>query len=119
MWKDGPPTLDKARAFYATRFLEPYRISLLPAPLDDQILDYAVNSGPHLAIMKLQTVLGVTADGGIGPETLHAVATQDLRRTNNNLMAERLKMLARLVQKDRSQAEFIVGWTLRALSFLA
>lgn len=46
----------------------------LPAGLDYAVFDYGVNSGPGHAAQELQELLGVTADGKIGPGTLAAVA---------------------------------------------
>lgn len=38
----------------------------LPRGLDLAVFDFAVNSGPHRAICKLQSVLGVKVDGQLG-----------------------------------------------------
>lgn len=46
---------------------------VLPAGLDYAAFDFGVNSGPSRAAKTLQTVLGVTADGHIGEQTLAAV----------------------------------------------
>ena len=37
----------------------------------------AVNAGPGRAVKILQTIVGSTPDGGIGPKTLAAVAEQN------------------------------------------
>jgi lysozyme family protein len=45
----------------------------LPAGLDYAVFDAAINSGPGRAAKWLQEVVGVTADGSIGPATLKAI----------------------------------------------
>lgn len=113
-------TYDRARFLYAQRYIVgPGFDQLAPSPLKEQLIDYGVNSGPHLAIMKLQEILGVTADGVLGPKTLAAVAACEVRALNNHLMAARLRMLANLVAKRPAQVQFLRGWVNRALEFLA
>ena len=46
----------------------------LPAGLDWSVFDWAVNSGVGRSARTLQKIIGVTADGGIGPITLNAIA---------------------------------------------
>ena len=45
----------------------------LPGGLDLCIFDFGVNAGPGRAAKYLQTMIGTTPDGGIGPMTLKAV----------------------------------------------
>ena len=49
----------------------------LPVGVDLVVFDMAVNSGPGRAVKLLQEAVGSTPDGGIGPQTLAAVAKQD------------------------------------------
>ncbi len=45
----------------------------LPSGLDLCVFDFAVNAGPGRAAKYLQSMIGTTVDGGIGPNTLRAV----------------------------------------------
>tara|TARA_R100001082_G_scaffold40508_1_gene21450 strand:- start:4886 stop:5419 length:534 start_codon:yes stop_codon:yes gene_type:complete len=45
----------------------------LPSGVDFCVFDWAVNSGVSRSSKALQSILGVTADGAIGPNTLKAV----------------------------------------------
>ncbi len=83
-----------------------------------QLVDYGVNSGPGLAIQKLQTILGVSVDGVLGEETLTALASADSKAISNQLVAERVKMIGRLVVKNKTQLQFLNGWLIRALEFI-
>jgi len=46
----------------------------LPEGIDLVLFDASVNTGPSTAAMQLQRILGVTADGDVGPITLAAAA---------------------------------------------
>ena len=46
----------------------------LPNGLDLCVFDFGVNAGPGRAAKYLQTMIGSTPDGGIGPMTLKAVS---------------------------------------------
>jgi lysozyme family protein len=112
-------TLDQARAIYEQKYIAaPGFAQLAPSPLQTQLIDYGVNSGPAIAIMKLQEILGVATDGVLGPQTLAALARRELREVNNLLVASRLKMIANLTAKRPGQVQFLRGWVNRALEFL-
>jgi lysozyme family protein len=78
----------------------------LPSGLDYAVFDAAINSGPGRAAKWLQELVGVTADGAIGPGTLAAVGkipTQTLIAHYND---KRLQFLESLPQWDT----FGKGW---------
>lgn len=52
------------------------RCEMLPSPLDVLHFHYAFNAGPQAAIEVLQGVLGVDADGKVGPITRAAVVSR-------------------------------------------
>jgi lysozyme family protein len=58
---------------YRKRYWDTCRCSDLPDGLDLVVFDTAVNTGPAQAARLLQRIVGVPADGGIGPKTLVAV----------------------------------------------
>jgi lysozyme family protein len=122
-WRNGPPSSHDAKVIYAKQYVQPFA-PLVDAGLNDRVrialVDDAVLSGVVTAIRTLQQVLGVTVDGIIGPETIAAlVAHQD---ANGWLLMELVKRrahrLARIVERDHTQARFVVGWIDRCLSLL-
>lgn len=118
-WADGKVTEEEARAIYLRKYVNGPRLYLITdQKLRDQLIDFGVNSGPQLAIQKLQLVLGVDADGIIGEETLKAIGEVNPTRLNALLMAERIKMIGRIVHKNPSQLKFLNGWLNRALEFI-
>jgi len=91
---------------YKVKYWDKIKGDELPSGVDYAVFDAAVNSGPGRAVKWLQTCVGVTPDGGIGPKTLAAVAKFDpavLVENYNNL---RLSFLQHL----QNWATFGKGW---------
>ena len=112
-------TESEARAIYAQQYVVGPGFDNLPDWLMPILVDDGVLSGPKTAITTLQGVLNVPQDGVLGPKTLRAVATQDRAALLRALVAARAVRFARIVERNPSQAKFLVGWITRALSFLA
>ena len=89
-------TLEEATEIYRRLYWSVIRADELPPGLDLALFDLAVNSGPSRAIMLLQKVLGLEADGLIGPITLEAARKIDLVEAIRRLTRERLGFLSRL-----------------------
>ena len=120
-WADGKVTEEEARAIYEAKYVRYPKFDQVADPyLRAQLIDYGVNSGSQLAIMELQKILKVTADGVIGPETFSALEANAYRsRTvNNQLVGARIRMFARIVKRDITQVKYLLGWINRALEFL-
>jgi len=66
-------TIDLVAPLYKKRYWDAIRGDDLPAGVDLCVFDCAVNAGVGRAARFLQQVVGVTADGAIGPKTLEAV----------------------------------------------
>lgn len=66
--------LDVAKGIYKNKYWNAVRGDDLPAGLDYCVFDYAVNSGRGRAVPVLQRMIGVKADGVMGPETMKALA---------------------------------------------
>ena len=66
-------TLAEAEEIYRKSYWGQSGGDVLPVGLDYAAFDFGVNSGPSRAVRTLQQVVGVAADGKIGPKTLAAV----------------------------------------------
>lgn len=66
-------TPEKVEPLYKKKFWDACRCDELPSGIDYLVFDFAVNAGPGRSIKTLQTAVGTTPDGGIGPMTLAAV----------------------------------------------
>lgn len=119
-WKDGPPSPEKQREIYMQKYvLGPGFDKIADKALQAQLVDFGVNSGPAVAIKKLQKVLAVTEDGVLGPQTLAALKQTHPDDVNNCLVAERVRMIGKIVSNNPTQLRFINGWLDRAVQFLS
>jgi lysozyme family protein len=108
----------EAREILTAIFIDRPKISQLPSEIVPFMSDWAVHSGPFVAIEHLQRALRVTVDGVIGPETLTAAQNTNKLDLLRLLIALRVKMIGRIVAKAPQQAVFINGWLDRVLGFL-
>ena len=70
-------TEDDVMPLYKQNYWDRIRGDDLPSGVDWSVMDWGVNSGTSRSAKALQRMVGVTADGGIGPMTLQAVANHD------------------------------------------
>jgi lysozyme family protein len=100
---------DEAGAIYRANYWNAERCSDLPAGVDLIVFDAAVNIGVGRSAKFLQSVVGVTADGSIGPQTVAAVTAKAAADVVNGLAAARLQFYQGLPTFDH----FGHGWTAR------
>lgn len=117
-WKNGPPTLDQARAIYFAQYVTaPGFDKVQPSFLQEQLVDFGVLSGPMVAIQHVQKLMGLDSDGKLGPLTLATLLKREPTKLNNQLVDDRALTMARIVQKNPKDLEFLFGWLTRAFSF--
>jgi lysozyme family protein len=102
----------EAIAIYRKLYWAAMRADELPPGLDLAVLDLAVHSGPKRAAAMLQTILGVAADGIVGPATLAAARQADILLAIRRLTLARLRFLRRLA----TWPVFGRGWRRRVLA---
>ncbi len=110
-------TEQEARDIYRIEYIAPWGFVSYPR-LREFLIDLGVNSGIDRAKKLLQRALGVAEDGDIGSVTRMALSNIDGETLRLRVIAERMKLYGRIVDKDRSQAEFIEGWLNRLAEFL-
>lgn len=66
-------TPEKVAPMYRAKYWDKIKGDDLPTGVDYIVFDAAINSGPGRAAKWLQQVVGVAADGAIGPGTMRAV----------------------------------------------
>ena len=84
-------TDEQLQAIYHRNYWDRVAGDRLPTGLDLCVFDLAVNAGPGRAVKLLQEIVGVPADGGLGPRTLAAVAEQDVLSLIRQFSEERRK----------------------------
>jgi lysozyme family protein len=97
-----------AAAIYHRDYWLPVRAHELPAPVGEVVFDIAVNNGKARAVKWLQEVLGVEADGFIGPVTLKTAGEAEAAALAAKLVARRTTFY-RNIAKGR-KAKFLKGW---------
>lgn len=105
----GAMKVEEAERIYRTKYWDTQRCDELPAGVDYAVFDYGVNSGIGRSTKVLQRVVGVKADGVLGPQTMRAVARSDPRTIIVGICDERLRFLKRL----RTWPVFGRGWERR------
>lgn len=118
-WRKGPPTREQAAAIYDREYVSAWEW-VGSEIVAEQLIDCHVLHGHRTAIELLQRTLGIDDDGIAGPQTermLNAYATS-WRLVNNALVAQRLKFIDDLTDRDLRQKINEEGWENRALSFL-
>jgi lysozyme family protein len=97
------------QAIYRQDFWNPVRGDDLPVGVDLSVFDAGVMSGPSRSAKWLQQVVGVKADGAIGPATLAAVKAAAPRSVIKGHCAKRLGF----VQSLAIWNTFGKGWSRR------
>lgn len=83
---------------------------ILTQSIANIVVDWAWASGTKTSIKQVQRVLGVNADGIVGPKTLSAINTADQRDLFTRIHAARIDFVDDIVRRNPSQSRFIRGW---------
>ncbi len=102
-------SLTEADAIYAAKYATACRFNDLGVGKDCVVFDFGVNSGPSRAVKYAQRVVGVSADGILGPTTLQEINDSDSVAFINELCDARLHFLQGL----GIWATFGRGWAAR------
>ena len=126
------PASGLVRDYYRDHYWAPVRgDKIADQAIAADIYDFGVNAGPAVAVKLAQIVVGVTPDGIAGPKTVAAInelpplpTVEEWRAVQRQLFLARyaLAKLARyrdIVQRDRSQQRFLLGWINRVLKGVA
>ncbi|HTR86196.1 MAG TPA: glycosyl hydrolase 108 family protein [Reyranella sp.] len=108
-------TLEEAAAIGLASFYHAPRFDLLAwGPAAAALLDFGWGAGPGQAALSLQRLIGVRADGVVGPETATAYAAWEARLGRrgallavHDMRASFYRHLAEIVPPDR---QFLAGW---------
>ena len=92
-------------AIYKNLYWDRISGDLLPSGVDFAVFDFAVNSGVSRAAKMLQSVVGVTQDGQIGPATILATKTYVAMSITNRRLA--------FMQSLSIWSTFGKGWSAR------
>lgn len=100
---------EDAKRIYRASYWDAVRADQLPAAVRFHVFDAAVNSGVKQAVIWLQTAVGATADGIVGPRTIAAASKADAARVVAVYSGLRLRFMADL----GTWSSFGRGWARR------
>lgn len=80
------------------------------------LFDQAVNRGPKSASKQAQKIVGVTADGVIGPQSIKAINDFNEKKFIDLYISDSKQFYKNIVSRDPSQMVFINGWMNRVSS---
>ena len=106
-------TVEDVSPIYKKNYWDRVHGDELPTGLDLCVFDFGVNAGTGRAAKYLQTMVGATADGAIGPATLRAVSSyvdsEGIESAIQNYQSARQSYYEKLKTFDT----FGRGWTRR------
>lgn len=76
----------------------------------NMLVDWVWTSGQSIGIKRVQKILGVTADGIVGPKTIAAVNAADPVDLVNNVYNGRVAHFNNIVKANPSQKKWLNGW---------
>lgn len=106
----------EARAIYQFLFVQPFA-AIKDDALHTYLIDLGVLRGPRKAAMMLQDIVGVEADGWLGPKTVAAIAPLK-KHVLVMLIGARFTHIAQRVREHPEEQGFKNGWRNRNRSFL-
>ena len=109
-------TKEDVEPIYKKNYWDRVKGDDLPEGLDLCIFDFAVNAGPGRAAKFLQKLIGVTQDGGIGPQTLGALQSaigEDVRIQTREMIEKYQNERHNYYQSLSTFETFGRGWTRR------
>ena len=98
---------------YRKNYWDRIKADELPSGLDLCVFDFGVNAGTGRGAKYLQTVVGATADGAIGPNTLRQVDEFVALRGEEDLVVAYSDARRRYYKKLRTFDTFGRGWLRR------
>jgi len=100
---------DHVEKIYREKYWDKIYADELPSGIDWSVFDWAVNSGSNRAVKNLQSCVGVSQDGFMGPKTLNATDQMDTLHLIDELYNKRQRFYENL----STFKTFGKGWTRR------
>ena len=79
------------------------------------IYDFAVNAGVRTAVRLTQQTVGCDVDGLVGPQTLSVLNNIDGDEFVSRYALAKIARYSAIVNADRSQSKFLLGWINRTM----
>lgn len=113
---DAPELTGLVKTFYQDNFWQKMKgDEITQQPIAETLFDFAVNAGHRTAVKLAQLVVDTTPDGAIGPITLKALNEMSAEDFDVRYALAKVARYAQIVNRDRSQSKFLLGWINRTL----
>lgn len=114
------PSAELVREFYREGWWDPIQgDAIADERVAYTLYSFATNSSaygqPKTAVKLAQIVVGTTPDGIVGPKTLAAINAMDPELFLAKYALARIARYAEIVNRDRSQLKFLLGWLNRSI----
>ena len=106
-------TIAQAEAYYSENFWKTFYSQIASQDIANKLFDMGVLFGVVTVVHLLQSALGVTTDGVVGPATLEAINAAD---PTSLLTAFKSLLVTRALgigSSNPSQRQFVAGWVRR------
>jgi lysozyme family protein len=74
------------------------------------LTDWAVHAGERVAVRAFQKILGVAADGVLGPVTFEAMRARRPEALARRIIGDRIRFTGRLLRDDPTKRPYAAGW---------
>ena len=117
---DDPELTAQVHNFYKNSFWDKIKGSQIERQkVAETLFDFAVNAGYRTAVKLAQLVVDTTPDGIIGSKTLSKLNQVEGNDFNLRYALAKIARYAQIVNQDRSQNKFLLGWLNRTLKGVA
>ena len=114
--RDSDALKNSVASFYFTNYFNACGLKHIKSQVVANVVyDFAVNAGVRTAVRLAQQCVGVDADGIVGPATIYALNDFDGDEFIARYSLAKVARYAAIVNRDRSQDKFLLGWLNRTL----
>lgn len=114
--EDDPRLTPMVREFYIQKYWNKMNgDQICSQETAASIFDFGVNAGLRTSVKLAQRVVGVISDGIVGPKTLAALNAVDGELFAYKFTIVKIFRYAAIVNNNRSQLKFLLGWINRSL----
>ena len=113
---DNPDLTALVRLFYQEQFWDKIKGGAIQSQaVAETLFDFAVNTGHRTAVKLAQIILDTTPDGIVGNNTLGKLNQVEEEDFKIRYTLAKVARYTEIVNRDRSQSKFLLGWINRAL----
>lgn len=107
---------ENIKSFYKTNYWDTIKGNdIQNQAIADSVFDFAVNAGLKTSAKMLQTIIGASPDGNIGPASLAKLNTFDSDYFLALFKVAKIERYMDIIKKRPTSSKYLYGWINRAL----